>query len=289
MSAKILNGNAVANWWKEAIKIRIKNSKVTPCLAVVLVGNDPASEVYVRNKNKDCIDCGIKCTTFYLDATESEDEVVSLIKNLGEDPSIHGIIVQLPLPKHINENTVIAAIPSEKDVDCFREINLGSMFKHGRTYKSFIPCTPFGVMYLLQAHNIDVAGKHCVIVGRSNLVGKPLSMLMLAENATVTICHSHTQNLAEITKQADILVSAVGKRNLIAADMVKSGAVVVDVGINRDDNGKLCGDVDFDAVSEVASAITPVPGGIGPMTRAALMYNTLFAYMEQEGLDVNQF
>ncbi|MCL2576303.1 MAG: bifunctional methylenetetrahydrofolate dehydrogenase/methenyltetrahydrofolate cyclohydrolase FolD [Defluviitaleaceae bacterium] len=273
--AIILDGNALAKQMKKQIKAEVEQMSTQPGLAVVIVGEDAASHVYVNYKQRDCAECGIRSEGFALAADAGEDELLALIYRLNKDDNIHGILVQLPLPKGYSEQKVIEAISPKKDVDAFTLQNVGRVMVGDYT---FAPCTPYGVMKLLEHYGIDPAGKHCVVVGRSNIVGKPQAMLMLHKHATVSICHSRTPNLAEITRQADILIAAVGKINLITADMVKPGAVVVDVAINRNtDDGKLYGDVDFEAVKEVASHITPVPGGVGPMTRAILMQNTLKA------------
>ncbi|MCC8195576.1 MAG: bifunctional methylenetetrahydrofolate dehydrogenase/methenyltetrahydrofolate cyclohydrolase FolD [Ruminococcus sp.] len=273
--AAIIDGKAVAAAVKERIRkdaIRFqKTSKVIPGLAVVLVGNDPASKIYVRNKKKACEEVGFKSFEYVLPEETPEIVLLELIDSLNKNPEIHGILVQLPLPKHIDEDTIIAAINPKKDVDCFHPINVGKLVTGGG---DFAPCTPAGVMELIKSTGVDVAGKRCVVVGRSNIVGKPMAMLLLQANGTVTICHSKTENLGDICREADILVAAVGKSKLITGDMIKPGAVVIDVGMNRDANGKLCGDVDFKAASKVAGFITPVPGGVGPMTIAMLMENT---------------
>ncbi len=237
------------------------------------MGDDPASRVYVNNKKKACAVCGIRSEEYALPAETTEDELIELIKKLNEKDDIDGILCQLPLPSHINEEKVLLTIDSNKDVDAFHPVNVGKIMIGNF---DFLPCTPAGVMELIKLSGIDPSGRECVVVGRSNIVGKPQAMLLLHANGTVTICHSRTKNLAEVTKRADILVAAVGKPKFITADMVKDGAVVIDVGMNRVD-GKLCGDVDFEPVSEKASAITPVPGGVGPMTIAMLMRNTLKA------------
>ena len=263
---------------KEATAAFVAERGYAPGLAVVIVGSDPASQVYVRNKHKACGEVGMYSEVHALPAETTEDELLLLIDKLNKDTKIHGILVQLPLPKHLDEEKVILAIDPRKDVDAFHPQNVGKIMIGNF---SFVPCTPAGVMELLKQYNIDPAGKHCVIIGRSNIVGKPQAMLMLKENATVTICHSKTANLAEITKTADILVAAVGRANFVTADMVKEGAVVIDVGINRNADGKLCGDVDFAAVEPMASYITPVPGGVGPMTITMLLKNTLTAAKEQ--------
>ena len=247
---------------------------VTPGLAVIIVGNDPASRVYVNNKKKGCEQTGMNSFEYALPEETTTEELISLIEKLNGEKDVHGILCQLPVPKHIDEEKVLNAISPDKDVDAFHPVNCGKVMTGDYT---FAPCTPAGMVEMLKYYNIPVAGKHCVIIGRSNIVGKPMAMLMLKENATVTVCHSRTQNLTEITKQADILVAAVGRPKFVTPDMVKDGAVVLDVGINRMDDGKLCGDVDFDAVCEKTSYITPVPGGVGPMTITMLLKNTLAA------------
>ena len=269
---KIIDGKEVSQYIKTKIKTEAEQLGIKPGLAVILVGNDPASQVYVNNKKKACEFCGFNSKSYELAAETTQDELVALIDTLNVDPEIHGILVQMPLPKHIDETAVIDRIIPSKDVDAFNPVNVGKIMTGDF---DFLPCTPAGVMELLKYYNIDVAGKHCVVIGRSNIVGKPMSMLMLHANATVTICHSRTKELAQIVAQADIVVAAVGRAGFVTADMVKEGAVVVDVGINRNENGKLCGDVDFENVSKKASFITPVPGGVGPMTIAMLMQNTL--------------
>lgn len=276
--AKIIDGKAIA----AAVRGEIKESAarlaaetgVKPGLAVILVGEDPASQVYVRSKEKACIEAGFNSWVYRLDASISEDELLGLIDTLVADSAVHGILVQLPLPKGFDEDKVIARIPPEKDVDAFSAVNVGHIMIGD--YK-FLPCTPAGVMEMLKYEKIDVAGKECVVVGRSNIVGKPQAMLLLHANGTVTVCHSRTADLASVTRRADILVVAVGKADFITGDMVKEGAVVIDVGMNRKADGKLTGDVDFESVSKVASAITPVPGGVGPMTITMLLKNTLTA------------
>ncbi len=275
--AVIIDGKALAARLRQQIKeevARLKEQGVHPCLAVILVGDDPASCFYVNNKEKDCAECGIKSIKYALPATTSEAELLGLIAKLNADPSVHGILVQLPLPKGLSAARVITAISPDKDVDAFHPENVGRVMQGKYT---FAPCTPAGVMKLLEAYSIPVEGRECVVVGRSNIVGKPQAMLLLHANGTVTMCHSKTVNLAEITRRADILVCAVGKVNFITADMVKPGAVVIDVGMNVNDEGKLTGDVDFAAVEKIASYITPAPGGVGPMTRAMLLDNTLKA------------
>ncbi len=252
----------------------VKKTSITPCLAVVLVGEDPASAVYVRNKHRGCEEVGIRSEVYTLPTETTEEELLSLLDQLNRDLTVHGILVQLPLPKHISEEKVIHTIRPEKDVDAFHPQNAGNILL-GKY--SFLPCTPAGVMELLAAYNIDISGKECVVVGRSNIVGKPQALLLLEKNGTVTVCHSRTKDLAAVTRRADILVVAIGRANFITADMVKDGAVVIDVGINRTADGKLCGDVDFAAVESKAYAITPVPGGVGPMTITMLLRNALRA------------
>lgn len=275
----LLDGKALATKIKEQVKNEAAELPRKPGLAVILVGDDPASRVYVNNKRKDCEECGFYSEEYTLSGNISQSELLELVEALNQRENIDGILVQLPLPKHINENTIIQAIAPEKDVDGFHPVNTGNLLIG---HPGFLPCTPAGVMDLLEEYKIDPVAKQAVIVGRSNIVGKPMALLLLQKNATVTICHSKTPDLANHCRQADILVSAVGRRGLITADMVKEGAVVIDVAINRDENGKLCGDVDFNAVSEKASYLTPVPGGIGPMTRAELMKNTLFASQKRQ-------
>ena len=253
---------------------QLKEKGITPGLAVIIVGNDPASRVYVNNKKKGCEQTGMNSFEYAMPEETTTEELIALIEKLNCDKDVHGILCQLPVPKHIDEEKVLNAISPEKDVDAFHPVNCGKVMTGDYT---FAPCTPAGMVEMLKYYNIPVAGKHCVIIGRSNIVGKPMAMLMLKNNATVTVCHSRTENLAEITKQADILVAAVGKPNFVTADMVKDGAVVLDVGINRMEDGKLCGDVDFNGVCEKTSFITPVPGGVGPMTITMLLNNTLKA------------
>lgn len=269
---------AVRGEIRDAVAAFTKESGVIPGLAVVIVGDDPASRVYVRNKHRACEEVGIRSDVHALPADTSEADLLTLVAGLNADPTVNGILVQLPLPKHLDEEKVILAIDPAKDVDAFHPVNVGKIMIGNFT---FAPCTPAGVMELLRHYNIPVAGKHCVIIGRSNIVGKPQAMLMLKENATVTVCHSRTVGLADITRTADILVAAVGRPGFVTADMVRDGAVVIDVGINRTAEGKLCGDVDFAAVSEKASYITPVPGGVGPMTITMLLKNTLAAAKDQ--------
>lgn len=274
MAGIILDGKALAAKCKESFKQEAASMARKPGLAVIIVGNNPASRIYVNSKRKDCEECGYLSEEYALPETTSEAELVDLIKTLNEREDIDGILCQLPLPDGIDEDKVLMTISPEKDVDGFHPMNMGSLFI-GR--EGFLPCTPYGVMEILDEYGIDPKGKQCVVVGRSNIVGKPMSILLLQRHGTVTICHSRTPNLAEVCRTADILIAAVGKVNLITADMVKPGAVVIDVAMNHNDQGKLCGDVDYDAVKEVASAITPVPGSVGPMTRAMLMKNTLLA------------
>ena len=269
---------AVRGEIRDAVAAFTKESGVIPGLAVVIVGDDPASRVYVRNKHRACEEVGIRSDVHALPADTSEAELLTLVAGLNADPTVNGILVQLPLPKHLDEEKVILAIDPAKDVDAFHPVNVGKIMIGNFT---FAPCTPAGVMELLRHYNIPVAGKHCVIIGRSNIVGKPQAMLILKENATVTVCHSRTVGLADITRTADILVAAVGRPGFVTADMVRDGAVVIDVGINRTAEGKLCGDVEFAAVSEKASYITPVPGGVGPMTITMLLKNTLAAAKDQ--------
>ena len=278
---KIIDGKVVSAYVKEQVKNEVaelaKNGSV-PALAVIIVGDDPASKVYVGNKKKACEMTGMRSVEYALPAETTEDELLELIEKLNKDKEINGILCQLPVPKHINEDKIIDAIAPEKDVDGFSAVNVGKIWL-GKYEIS--PCTPMGVIELLDYYDIPLEGKNCVIVGRSNIVGKPMAALLLERNATVTVCHSRTKDLASFTKNADVIVAAVGRANFITADMVKEGAIVVDVGINRLDNGKLCGDIDFENVKEKASFITPVPGGCGPMTIAVLMKNTLVAYKNQ--------
>lgn len=274
--AQRIDGKEVSLFIKDRIKNEtaqlIKNTGITPGLAVILVGDDSASHVYVRNKKLACEYCGFYSQSFELPKETTEEQLLDLICELNKNDKIDGILVQMPLPAHIDPDTVINAILPEKDVDAFNPENVGKIMLGEY---SFLPCTPAGVMELLKYYNIDVSGKECVVIGRSNIVGKPMAMLLLHENATVTICHSRTKRLADVTRRADIIVAAVGKAGFVTADMVKEGAVVIDVGINRNADGKLCGDVDFEAVEKKASYITPVPGGVGPMTISMLMQNTL--------------
>jgi methylenetetrahydrofolate dehydrogenase (NADP+)/methenyltetrahydrofolate cyclohydrolase len=277
----IIDGRSVASAIKTKVAVdveELKQSGVNPCLAVILVGEDPASQVYVRNKKRACDECGIISKEFILPADSSQEELLKLIDVLNCDASVNGILCQLPLPEGFDEKVVMESISPEKDVDCFHSINVGKVMTGEY---SFLPCTPAGVIEMLDHYNIDIAGKTCVVVGRSNIVGKPLSLMLLNRNGTVTTAHSKTKNLAEVCKSADILCVAVGKPKFITEDMVKDGAVVIDVGINRVD-GKLCGDVDFENVSKKASYITPVPGGVGVCTIAMLMKNTIKAAVLQK-------
>ncbi len=276
MAANIIDGKEIARQIREKIKNKIQAFKIKPGLAVILVGDDEASKIYVKNKEKDCNEIGFYSEVHKLEENVSEDKLINLIKHLNNSDKIHGIIVQLPLPDHIKEETVINTILPEKDVDGFTYINAGKLFTGNN---GLLPCTPAGCIELIKSTGIEIKGKYAVVVGRSNIVGKPMAMLLMQEHATITICHSRTKNLNEITKKADILVAAIGKAKMIKADMVKEGAIVIDVGMNKDENGKLCGDVDFENVKEKATFITPVPGGVGPMTRAMLMKNTLEAYL----------
>ena len=282
--AKIIDGKLVSAKVKEEVAtetLKLKEQGVTPGLAVVIVGDDSASRVYVNNKKKACQLVGFYSKEYALPKETTQEELMQLVNNLNEDKSINGILVQLPLPKHLNEAEVIEAINPKKDVDAFHASNVGKIMIGDY---DFLPCTPAGVMELLKSENIDINGKDCVVIGRSNIVGKPMAMLLLHQNGTVTICHSRTKNLNEVCSRADILVAAVGIAKFVKADMVKDGAVVIDVGMNRDENGKLCGDVDYEQVFAKASYITPVPGGVGPMTIAMLMKNTLMAAKIQNGL-----
>lgn len=276
--AVLMDGKLVSEKTRDNIKSEVERLKnefnKTPGLAVIVVGDDPASAVYVRNKHKACLAVGMNSYQIALPATISQDELISKIEELNADPLVDGILVQLPLPAHISEIAVTRAILPEKDVDAFHSENVGKIMI-GKY--DFLPCTPAGIVRLLDFYNISVEGKNCVVIGRSNIVGKPMALLLLERNGTVTVCHSKTKNIKEITKAADIIIVAIGKPRFLTADMVKAGAVIVDVGINRGDDGKLVGDADFEAVSEVASYITPVPGGVGPMTITMLLENTLTA------------
>lgn len=280
MAAKIIDGKAISAAVKEQVRAEIERDKIKAGLAVVIVGDDPASRVYVNNKKKACELCGIQSFEYALPEDASQEQLLELVDTLNSDKNVNGILVQLPLPKHLDEKAVIERISPIKDVDAFHESNVGKIMIGNY---AFLPCTPAGCMELIRSTGVEVAGKECVVIGRSNIVGKPMAMLLLHENGTVTVCHSKTRELAEVCRRADILIAAVGRPNFVTADMVKDGAVVIDVGINRLDNGKLCGDVKFDEVSEKAGWITPVPGGVGPMTIAMLMKNTLTAARIQNG------
>jgi methylenetetrahydrofolate dehydrogenase (NADP+) / methenyltetrahydrofolate cyclohydrolase len=284
MSAQLIDGNALSRQLRAEVAERaaaLTARGVRPGLAVVLVGDNPASAVYVRNKVKACADSGLHSVLEKYEATLTEAELLARIEALNDDPAIHGILVQLPLPAHIDAHKVIEAISPDKDVDGFHVASAGALMVG---QPGFRPCTPYGCMKMLESIGVSPKGKHAVVIGRSNIVGKPMAMLLLAANATVTVCHSATPDLAHHTRQADIVVAAVGKRNVLTADMVKPGAVVIDVGMNRDDAGKLCGDVDFAGVSEVAGWITPVPGGVGPMTITMLLVNTIEAAERAAGI-----
>lgn len=280
--AKIIDGKKISAEIRAEISSECEAFKTrlgyAPGLAVVIVGNDPASKVYVRNKKRACEEVGFLSENYNLPEETTEDELISLIEKLNDADHIHGILVQLPLPCHIDEKKVLLAIKPEKDVDAFHPVNVGKIMIGDY---SFLPCTPAGVIQLIKRSGIEVSGKKCVVIGRSNIVGKPMAMLLLHANGTVTVCHSKTQNLAEICREADILVASIGKANFLMADMVKEGAVVIDVGINRTADGKLCGDVNFAEVEPKAGYITPVPGGVGPMTITMLLQNTLTAAKEQ--------
>ncbi|WP_294904080.1 bifunctional methylenetetrahydrofolate dehydrogenase/methenyltetrahydrofolate cyclohydrolase FolD [uncultured Eubacterium sp.] len=280
----LIDGKAVSLQVKQQVKQecdKLKTKGVTPGLAVIIVGDDPASQVYVRNKEKACEECGFYSVKYALDADTTQDELNALIDKLNKNEKINGILCQLPLPKHLDDKEVINRIDPIKDVDAFHPVNVGAIMIGDY---NFLPCTPAGVMELIHSTGVDVTGKKAVVIGRSNIVGKPMAMLLLHENATVEITHSKTLDLKSITKEADILVAAIGRAKFVTADMVKNGAIVIDVGMNRDENGKLCGDVDFENVKDKCSFITPVPGGVGPMTISMLMRNTLTAAKLQNGL-----
>lgn len=279
MSAKIINGKEIAQDIRNGLKKEIKALSMVPGLAVVLVGDDPASKVYVGNKEKSCKEVGFYSEVHKLAENTSEEELLSLIEQLNNNPKIHGILVQLPLPKHIDEKEVIKKILPTKDVDGFHPLNAGALLVGE---KGLQPCTPKGCIRLIKEMGLEISGKKAIVVGRSNIVGKPIALMLLQENATVEICHSRTQDLAQEIKDADILVVAIGKANFITGEMIKPGAVVIDVGINRLENGTLAGDVEFNSAKEVAGFITPVPGGVGPMTIAMLLENTLEAALRQE-------
>lgn len=287
MSAQILDGKALAAEIRSEVKTQVAalaEKGVSTALAVILVGDDSASQVYVRNKIKACADTGIRSLEFRMPAETTQQQLLAKIAELNADEGVDGILVQLPLPKQINADTVISAIDPVKDVDGFHVANAGALVT-GK--QGFVPCTPFGVMRLIEKSGVNPRGKSAVIIGRSNIVGKPMALLLLAADATVTVAHSRTPDLSAVTRNADILVAAVGRAKLIKADMVKPGAVVIDVGMNRDENGKLCGDVDFAEVKEIAGSITPVPGGVGPMTIAMLMQNTVLAAQMRRGISLS--
>ena len=280
----LIDGKAVSLQVKQQVKQecdKLKTKGVIPGLAVIIVGDDPASQVYVRNKEKACEECGFYSVKYALDADTTQSELNALIDKLNKDEKINGILCQLPLPKHLDDKEVINRIDPIKDVDAFHPVNVGAIMIGDY---NFLPCTPAGVMELIHSTGVDVTGKKAVVIGRSNIVGKPMAMLLLHENATVEITHSKTLDLKSITKEADILVAAIGRAKFVTADMVKNGAIVIDVGMNRDENGKLCGDVDFENVKDKCSFITPVPGGVGPMTISMLMRNTLTAAKLQNGV-----
>ncbi|MBQ2809490.1 MAG: bifunctional methylenetetrahydrofolate dehydrogenase/methenyltetrahydrofolate cyclohydrolase FolD [Clostridia bacterium] len=276
--AQIINGKLVSAEVREELKAQtqelFEKYGIRPGLAVIIVGDDPASKVYVNNKEKGCAEVGFYSEVYRLPEQTTQEELLALVDKLNKDDKIHGILCQLPLPKHLDENAVILAINPEKDVDAFHPVNVGRIMIGDY---SFLPCTPAGVMRLIESTGVDITGKECVVIGRSNIVGKPQAMLLLHKNATVTICHSRTKNLAEVTRRADILVVAIGKADFVTGDMVKQGAIVIDVGMNRKADGKLTGDVDFASVEPKASFITPVPGGVGPMTISMLLTNTMTA------------
>lgn len=284
MKAQLIDGKLISAEIKAEAAVEaaaLKEKGIEPCLAVVLVGDNSASKVYVSNKEKACAAVGIRSVSYVLSGETTEEELLRLIDELNADQSVHGILVQMPVPKHIDDRKVIMAIRPDKDVDCFHPVNVGYLHTGA---KGFLPCTPAGIIELIKRSGHTIEGKNCVIIGRSNIVGKPVAMLLMQENGTVTICHSKTKDLAGICRGADIIVSATGKVNTVTADMVKEGAIIIDVGMNRNAEGKLCGDVDFENVKEVAGAITPVPGGVGPMTIAMLMKNCNTAARIQNGL-----
>ncbi len=272
--AILIDGKAISASVREEMKAEVAAMETKPGLAVIIVGNDPASKTYVKNKKKGCEQVGFYSEVHELPENTTQQELIALVNKLNGDEKIHGILVQLPLPRHLDDKAVIAAIDPKKDVDAFAEVNVGKIMIGNH---SFLPCTPAGIMVLLERSGIDISGKECVVVGRSNIVGKPMAMLLLGANGTVTVCHSKTRDLAEVTRRADILVVAIGKADFITGDMVKEGAVVIDVGMNRNAEGKLTGDVDFKSVEPKASYITPVPGGVGPMTITMLLRNTITA------------
>lgn len=271
----LIDGKKISNDIKNELKVKVaelKEKNIIPTLVVILVGNDPASSVYVANKKKACDFIGINSLSYELAESTTEEELLQLVQELNNRTDVNGILVQLPLPKHINETKIIEKIDPRKDVDGFHTQNVGSLSVGN---EGFVSCTPLGIIELLKRSNVEIEGKECVVIGRSNIVGKPMAMLLLRENGTVTICHSRTKNLKEVTKRADILIVAIGKPKYITKEFIKENAVVIDVGIHRDENNKLCGDVDFDDCKDIVSAITPVPGGVGPMTIAMLMYNCI--------------
>lgn len=284
--AQIIDGKAVSAAVKEEVAAEAAKLKeehgLKVGLAVVIVGNDPASKVYVNNKKKACEAVGFKSFEYALDENTTQEQLLDLVSVLNRDETVNGILVQLPLPKHIDEKAIINAISPDKDVDAFHPVNVGKIMIGEY---SFLPCTPAGVMRLIESTGVDITGKQCVVIGRSNIVGKPQAMLLLQKNGTVTVCHSKTKNLKEICLSADILVVAIGRAKFVTGDMIKEGAVVIDVGMDRDENGKLCGDVDFESAEKKAGYITPVPGGVGPMTIAMLMKNTLTAAKQQAGIE----
>ncbi|MGN0521397.1 MAG: bifunctional methylenetetrahydrofolate dehydrogenase/methenyltetrahydrofolate cyclohydrolase FolD [Eubacterium sp.] len=283
--SQIIDGKAVSKQVRQRVALQteqLKEKGITPGLAVIIVGNDPASQVYVKNKEKACDEVGFYSEKFALSENTTQEELNSLVRELNSRKEINGILCQLPLPKHLDDKEVINLIDPIKDVDAFHPVNVGAIMIGDY---NFLPCTPAGVMELIHSTGVDIEGKKAVVIGRSNIVGKPMAMLLLHENATVEITHSRTKNLADITKGADILVAAIGKAKFVTADMVKEGAVVIDVGMNRDENGKLCGDVDFESVKDKCSFITPVPGGVGPMTISMLMENTLTAAKLQNNIE----
>lgn len=280
--AQLIDGKKISNEIKDELKEEVdelKEKGVSICLAVIQVGDDPASSVYVRNKKRACAYIGIESKAFELPENTTEEELVSLVEELNGDPSVNGILVQLPLPAHINEDRIIRTISPDKDVDGFHPVSVGRLWIGE---KGFLSCTPAGIIQLLKRSGIEIEGKECVVIGRSNIVGKPMAALLLRENGTVTVAHSRTKNLKDVAKRADILIVAIGKKQFITSEYVKNGAVVIDVGMHRDENNHLCGDVDFDDVEPVASAITPVPGGVGPMTIAMLMNNCVETARMQE-------
>ncbi|MCI2047163.1 MAG: bifunctional methylenetetrahydrofolate dehydrogenase/methenyltetrahydrofolate cyclohydrolase FolD [Faecalibacterium sp.] len=284
MAAQIISGKVLAAQIKESVRAEVNTltaQGIRPCLAVVLAGDNPASATYVRGKQKDCAECGIESKLLHLPAEVTQTELLRVMETLADNKDVHGMLAQLPLPAQIDDQKIIAAIPPEKDVDGFTPVSAGKLLIGE---ESMLPCTPAGVIAMLKYAGVPLAGKRAVVLGRSNIVGKPASLLLLRENCTVTVCHSKTQGLQDICAEADILVAAIGKAKFVTADMVKPGAAVIDVGINRGEDGKLCGDVDFDAVQQKAGWISPVPGGVGLMTRAMLMVNTLKACKQQNGL-----